>query len=231
MCGRYGFSVKDTNEIYNRFDIVNTLDSYKPHWNIAPGKLNPTITRHSPKQIHRMLWGLIPFWAKDDSFKFKTINARSEGIEDKPVYKKPFITQRCLIPATGFFEWDKSKKPSKPYYFTLKDEPIFAFAGLYDIWTDAKTGKRIQSYTIITTQANDLVGKIHPRMPVILKRKYEDEWINPDTVDPEKLHEYLKPYDPDKMNMIRVSPIVNSLTQDNENIIKPQKEQLILNSK
>jgi putative SOS response-associated peptidase YedK len=230
MCGRYGFSVKDAKEIYNRFDIVNTLDDYSPRWNIAPGQMNPTITRHSPKQIKRMFWGLIPYWSKDDSFKFKTINAREEGIEDKPVYRKPFRTQRCLIPATGFFEWDKSKKPSQPYYFTVKDEPIIAFAGLYDIWTDNKTGEEIWSYSIITTQANDLVNKIHPRMPVILSKENEEAWIDPDIVEPERLHEYLKPFNPDKMTMVPVSTQVNIPTIDEENLIKPLDEQLTLNS-
>jgi putative SOS response-associated peptidase YedK len=154
MCGRYGFSVKNAKDVYERFDTSNELSDYKPRWNITPGAMNPVITRHSPNQISRMVWGLILSWAPDDSFRFKTINARVEGIESKRVYGKPFRTQRCLVPATGFFEWDKAAKPSQPYYFRLKSKEIFAFAGLYDIWKDPKTGKEIKSYTIITTQAN-----------------------------------------------------------------------------
>src|SRR6266702_3649895 len=102
MCGRYGFSVKHAKEVYERFEVVNTLAEYHPRYNIAPGQLNPVVLRHSPNSIERMFWGLIPFFAKDDSFKYKTINARSEGIESKPTYKKPFRSQRCLVPATNF---------------------------------------------------------------------------------------------------------------------------------
>jgi putative SOS response-associated peptidase YedK len=141
MCGRYGFSIKKKDEVYNRFGVQNKLDLFESHYNIAPGTMNPVITRHSPNHISRMVWGLIPFWAKDDKFKFQTINARVEGIESKPVYRKPFRMQRCLVPATGFFEWDKKEMPSQPWYFRLKQEDLFAFAGLYDIWKDPKTGK------------------------------------------------------------------------------------------
>jgi putative SOS response-associated peptidase YedK len=157
MCCRYGFSGKNATDIYERFDTSNELSGYQPRWNIAPGQQNPVITKHSPNQISRMVWGLIPFWAKDDKFKFQTINARVEGIKNKPVYRKPFRTQRCLVPATGFYEPDKihySKPPFPWHYFQLQGGGLFAFAGLYDIWKDPKTGKEIKSYTIITTQAN-----------------------------------------------------------------------------
>jgi putative SOS response-associated peptidase YedK len=153
MCGRYGFSVKNAKDVSERFDTINELADFTPRWNIAPRQPNPVITRHSPNQISRMVWGLIPFWAKDTKFQFQTINARVEGIEHKPVYKKPFRTQRCLVPATGFYEPDKlhySKPPFPWHYFQLKDGELFAFAGLYDRWINPKTDKEIHSYTIIT---------------------------------------------------------------------------------
>jgi putative SOS response-associated peptidase YedK len=221
MCGRYGFSVKNAVDIYNRFDTYNQLLDYQPHWNIAPGTLNPVVTRHSPNTIERMLWGLIPHWARDDSFKFKTINARVEGIEDKPVYRKPFRYQRCLIPATGFYEWDKSVKPSIPYYFHLPDEQIFAFAGLFDVWTDPKMGKDIHSYTIITTRANDLVGRIHQRMPVILHRTDEDTWLNPDISEAERLLPLLRPYPDAEMEAYAVASTVNNPRIDTQELIRP----------
>jgi putative SOS response-associated peptidase YedK len=114
MCGRYGFSVKDAREVYDRFGVMNKLVDFQPRYNIAPGQYNPVILRHSPTSIERMFWGLIPHWAKDETMKYKTINARVEGISDKPPYRKPFRFQRCLVPATGFFEWDKSVTPSLP---------------------------------------------------------------------------------------------------------------------
>src|SRR5947209_5995406 len=136
MCGRYGFSVKNAKEVYKRFEVANQLDMFSPRWNIAPGQLNPVITKHSPNSISRMMWGLIPFFAKDESFKYKTINARAETVANLPTYRKPFRYQRCLVPATNFYEWDKKQKPSIPYAFFVKDQPMFAFAGLYDIWKD-----------------------------------------------------------------------------------------------
>jgi putative SOS response-associated peptidase YedK len=168
-----------------------------------------------------MLWRLIPYWAPDDSFKFKTINARVEGIEGKPVYRKPFRTQRCLVPATGFYEWDKSVKPTQPWYFKLKHEELFAFAGLYDRWQDPKTRTEVLSYTIITIQANGVVGKIHHRMPVILQKEDEDAWLNPDIVEPELLLPLLKQYPDKEMEAYPVSTAVNRPTIDTAELIKP----------
>jgi putative SOS response-associated peptidase YedK len=147
MCGRYGFSVKDAREVYDRFGVMDLGRNIvlQPRYNIAPGQLNPVILRQSPTRIDQMFWGLIPSWAKDETMRYKTINARVEGIADKPTYRKPFRYQRLLVPASGFFEWDKSGKPSIPYYFTLKHEPLFAFAGLYDTWTDPKNNTTILS--------------------------------------------------------------------------------------
>jgi putative SOS response-associated peptidase YedK len=223
MCGRYGFSVKNAKDVYERFDIYNELPDFKPRWNITPGQQNPVITRHSPNQISRMVWGLIPFWAKNTKFQFTTINARVEGIESKATFRKPFKSQRCLVPATGFFEWDKSQKPSQPYYFRLKHEEIFAFAGLYDVWRDPKTGAEIQSYTIITTEANGVVGKIHHRMPVILQKEDEEEWLNPDIVEPERLLPLLKQYLDNEMEAYPVSTMVNRPNIDSAEVIKPLK--------
>src|SRR6266699_3038009 len=151
----------------------------------------------------------------------KTINARVEGIADKPTYRKPFRYQRLLVPATGFFEWDKSVKPSIPYYFTLIHEPLFAFAGLYDSWTDPKTARVINSYTIITCPANSTVGKIHPRMPVILHKKDEEAWLNPDIIEPEQLYPLLTPFPDAAMQVYPVSPAVNNPKNDSEDVVKP----------
>src|SRR6266699_57512 len=150
----------------------------------------------------------------------KTINARVEGIAEKPTYRKPFRFQRLLVPATGFFEWDKSVKPSIPYYFSLKHEKLFAFAGLYDTWTDPKTATAINSYTIITCPANSIVGKIHPRMPVILRREDEETWLNPDIIEPEQLYPLLTSYPDAAMQASPVSPAVNNTNNDSEDVLK-----------
>ncbi len=221
MCGRYGFSAKDAATVYKRFAIANELLDYTPRYNIAPGQMNPVIIKRSPNQITRMFWGLIPFFAKDDSHKYKTINARAETVKDLPTYRKAFRQQRCIVPATFFYEPDKSQKPSIPYLFKLRDEDMFGMAGLYDIWKDKATGKEIQSYTIITTEANELVGSVHPRMPVILQKADEETWLNPDITEPEHLLPLLAPYPADKMTSYRVGQAVWNPRIDTEELIQP----------
>jgi putative SOS response-associated peptidase YedK len=231
MCGRYGFSVKNAKDVSERFNTYNELADYKPRWNILPGQQNPVITKHSPNYISRMVWGLIPSWAKYDSFRFNTINARVEGIESKSVYRKPFRTQRCLVPATGFYEPDKihySKPPFPWHYFQLKEQPLFGFAGIYDIWKDKQTGKEIYSYTIITTTPNALVGKIHDRMPVILQKEDEETWLNPDITEPEHLLPLLQPYPADQMEEWQVGDAARNPRNDSPEVIKPVRSNRLL---
>lgn len=221
MCGRYGFSVKNIKEVYNRFEVVSELPDYQPRYNIAPGQMNPVIIKNSPKKITRMFWGLIPFWARDRTIAFKTINARAEDIDKKPSFRKPFQSRRCLIPATGFYDWNKNMDPHIPYFFKLKKEDIFAFAGLYDIWNDPVTKKELFSYTIITTAPNELVAQIHHRMPVILHKEDEEVWLEQDFVTPNKLLELLKPFPADEMEVYPVSKEVNNIRIDDARLIKP----------
>jgi putative SOS response-associated peptidase YedK len=223
MCGAYGFSVKDAKEVYNRFDIENTLEDFKPRFNVRPGQMNPVITSHSPNHISRMFWGLIPFWAHDEKMKFSTINARAETVATSPAYRKPFRTQRCLIPATGFYEPDKIDKDKPPFdwFYFVTDQEIFAFAGLYDIWKDKNTGKEIYSYTIITTEPNEIVGKIHNRMPVILRPDDEADWVNPDITEPEHILPMIKQYPADKMKMWHVGDEARNPRNDSAELIKP----------
>jgi putative SOS response-associated peptidase YedK len=224
MCGRYGFSVKDAKEVYERFDTYNELADLTARYNIAPGQMNPVITSHSPNEISRMFWGLIPHWAKDDSSRYKTINARAETVAQLPTYREPFRRKRCIVPATGFYEPDKlnfKKAPFPWHYFQLKDQKIFGFAGVYDVWTDKQTGKEIRSYTIITTTPNKVVGRYHDRMPVILDREVEEEWLNPDIVEPERLLKLLKQYPADKMEEWHVGDEARNPKNDYAELIKP----------
>jgi putative SOS response-associated peptidase YedK len=224
MCGAYGFSVKDAKEVYNRFDIANTLENFKPRWNVRPGQMNPVVISHSPNQITRMFWGLIPHFAPDENYKYKTINAKAETVANLPSFRQPLRHKRCLVPATGFYEPDKkhySKPPFPWHYFRLKDQPLFAFAGLYDIWKDKQTEKEIYSYTIITTTPNNVVGKYHERMPVILEKDDEETWLNPDIPEPEQLLPLLKPYPADQMEEWQVSDAARNPRNDYPELIKP----------
>ena len=228
MCGRYGFSIKDAKEVYERFDVYNELADLTARYNIAPGQMNPVITSHSPNQISRMFWGLIPHWAKDDSQKFKTINARAETAAKLATFREPFRHKRCIVPATGFYEPDKLNHAKPPYpwhYFQLTDQNIFGFARVYDIWEDKETGKEIRSYTIITTTPNDMVGKYHDRMPVILEREDEEEWLNPDITEVERLMPLLKSYPAEKMEEWRVGDAARNPRNDSPELLKPIKEQ------
>ena len=224
MCGAYGFSVNDAKEVYDRFEVVNTLEDLKARWNVRPGQMNPVITSHSPNQISRMFWGLIPHWAKDKSFAYKTINARAETVASLATYKEPFRHKRCIVPATGFYEPDKihfAKPPYPWHYFQLKDQKVFGFAGLYDVWKDRETGKEMHTYTIITTQPNAVVGEFHDRMPVILQREEEDTWLNPDISEPAHLLPLLKSYPAEKMETWSVGDAARNVRNDYPELIKP----------
>ena len=228
MCGRYGFSVKNAKEVYKRFEIVNELSDLHTRFNIAPGQMNPVITSHSPNQIQDMFWGLIPHFAPDENYKYTTINAKAETVDTLRSFREPLRSKRCLIPATGFYEPDKKFNPTIWHYFQLKSQALFAFAGIYDIWEDKKTGKKIYSYAIITTVPNAVVKKVHDRMPVILQKEDEADWLNPDTVEPEHLLPLLKPYPADEMEEWQVSNAAKNPRNEGPELIKPQVEDLKL---
>jgi putative SOS response-associated peptidase YedK len=227
MCGAYGFSVKDAKEVYDRFEVVNTLEDLKPRWNVRPGQMNPVITSHSPNKISRMFWGLIPHWAKDKSFAYKTINARAETVATLATYKEPFRHKRCIVPATGFYEPDKihfTKPPFPWHYFQINDQKVFGIAGLYDVWKDRETGKEIHTYTIITTEPNAVVGEFHGRMPVILQKEDEETWLNPDISEPAQLLPLLKSYPDEKMETWPVGEEARNPRNDYPELIKPLQE-------
>lgn len=224
MCGAYGFSVKDAKEVYNRFDIENTLEGFRPRWNIRPGQMNPVIFMRENIEIMYMFWTFIPHWAKDKNLKYSTINARDDKVTESSVYKDSFLKRRALIPANFFYEPDKihfSKPPYPWHYFQLKDQQLFAFAGLYDVWKDKEAGKDIYSYTIITTEPNGLVGKFHPRMPVILRKEDEKKWLDPDIVEPEHLLPLLKPYSAKDMEEWQVGDEARNPRNDYPDLLNP----------
>lgn len=217
MCGRY--TVTKPSGFFDRFDLDNRV-AFSPRFNAAPSQELPVITEEHTLELMR--WGLIPHWAKDAKIGYSMINAKAETVAEKPSYKNPLRFQRCLIPADGFYEWKQTEKGKVPYYFRLKNGELFAFAGLYDTWKNPE-GKEIKSYTIITTTPNELVGKVHDRMPVILRRDEEQEWLNPDRVEPEQVLPFLKAYPAEEMEDYTVSSFVNSVANDDPALIVPQE--------
>ena len=158
-------------------------------------------------------WGLVPSWAKDPAIGAKLINARAETLAEKPSFKRALESRRCLVPADGFYEWARKGSRKIPHRFTLKDGGLFAFAGLRETWREPGGGL-LESFTIVTTQANDLLKSVHDRMPVILRREDEPLWLDPKTGATAEVKGLLRPFPAEDMAAAEVSPLVNSPKND-----------------
>lgn len=214
MCGRYTLTL-DERLLREIFDVSLEGLDYEPHYNIYPGSNVPVIvTEGTPltKAARLMRWGLIPKWAKTSSVGYKMINARAETVHQKPAYKRPFASQRCLVPADGFYEWQKHNGSKIPYRIILPGEKPFAFAGIWEKWI-SEEGDQVFSFTIVTVGANDWVEDIHDRMPVILDEDSKwDRWLDLNT-PLEELQQLLTPYDGELISY-KVSTLVNSPKND-----------------
>lgn len=217
MCGRYVLA--EINALAERFGIADDLPSVAPRYNVAPTQSMPVVVKHSPNRLVLMRWGLVPSWAKEGKTEQTLINARAETLAQKPTFRRLLASQRCLVPASGFYEWQQTGAGKVPHYIGLKDEPLFGFAGLYDRWTDAQ-GTEVLSYTIITTAPNALMAPIHNRMPAILGRDEEEFWLNPDETEAERLLPLLKPYPEEQMKATTVSRAVNNVRNDGPGLVQ-----------
>ena len=167
-----------------------------------------------------MRWGLVPSWAKDISIGFKTINAMCETAAEKAAFREAMRRRRCLVPADGFYEWQKlGRKEKQPYNIGMADDGLFAFAGLWERWHDP-AGTALNSFTILTTAANALVSGIHDRMPVIVKPDDYDLWLDPGMTDPAGVADLLKPFDARQMKKYPVSTRVGNADNDDPEIIR-----------
>jgi len=218
MCGRYVLAQIDA--LAQRFGVQADLPATTPRYNVAPTQTMPVVVKHSPNQLVLMRWGLIPSWAKEGKTEQTMINARAETLAQKPTFRRLLSSQRCLVPASGFYEWQQAAGGKVPHYISLKDEPLFAFAGLYDRWTDSQ-GTEVYSYTIITTAPNALMASIHNRMPAILGRDEEELWLNPDETESDRLLPLLKPYPAEMMQARPVSRAVNNVRNDTSTLLQP----------
>ncbi|HWW15186.1 MAG TPA: SOS response-associated peptidase [Candidatus Dormibacteraeota bacterium] len=221
MCGRYRLS-RRKQIIEEHFDTQSDND-WIPRYNIAPTQPVPVI-RQNPKEPCRelslMRWGLIPSWAKDSSIAAQTINARSETAAMKPAFRDPLKLRRCLIPADGFYEWQRTGKAKQPYCFEVNEGELFAFAGLWDRWKDP-SGQWIKSCSILTTTPNAVTSSIHDRMPVILDPADYDLWLDPGMTNVEAASEMLKPPDAQIMRCYPVSNRVNHVANDDAECSTP----------
>ena len=220
MCGRY--TLTKLTDIQGRFQVSQAIASTaNPRYNAAPSQQMPVVLQDKSEvnELELLQWGLIPFWSKEPKATYSTINARAEGIESKPAYRRPIRSQRCIIPADGFFEWKKEGKAKLPHYIHLKSGDLFGFAGLYDVFKHAD-GSLLKTFTIITTEANEIMQPIHNRMPVILPAEAEAEWLDYTLTDPFQVLRLLKPYPSELLEIYPVSREVNKPSNDVPELVK-----------
>jgi putative SOS response-associated peptidase YedK len=230
MCGRYalidGKKVLVAYTALNKVKLAENVFRELPHYNAAPMQHLPVFAlRHDELVAERMQWWLIPHWAKDAKPSFSSFNAKAETLDQSKLFAPYFKGSRCLIPADAFYEWQrvtttqevrgKSKKVEEkhPMCIRMKDENPFLLAGLFSIWKDAE-GKEHPTFTIITTEPNELMAPIHNRMPVILPEKHIEQWLDRSYKDVEQLKQLLIPYPPRKMRAYRVSSLVSNPRND-----------------
>jgi putative SOS response-associated peptidase YedK len=217
MCGRYGV-ISGEKEIKKRFDVGSFSGKITKSYNLAPTQNAPVITRHSPNMLSIKYWGFTPSWSKKI-----LINAQAEKLSESRVWSKAFKENRCIVPSDFFFEWKKTKNGKKPYLIRRKNKEMMGFAGLVLEHEDEK-GTKKERFVIITTKPNSLMEKIHNRMPAILNEEDEDEWLNPDNVEVDKLGKILLPINSEELEDYEVGPQVNSPKNNTKEIIKPHNE-------
>ena len=206
MCGRFSLSTVEKHLIIDRFRVDVPIE-LKPRYNIAPTQETPVILNENSSVLSMAKWGLIPSWSQDSRIAYKTINARAETVSEKPAYKNSFQKHRCLVIADSFFEWDKRSGRKTPFRIMMEDESLFSFAGIYSKWNE------ITTFSIVTTEPNELMSKIHIRMPVILHKEDEKRWLE------EPAKDILVPFT-GEMKMYEISTLVNSPKNDTPEILK-----------
>lgn len=215
MCGRNSLFIPQS-ELEDRFDARIVADGgYEPRYNIAPGEGLEVITNDATDEIDRFQWGLAPEWLDDPSDGW--INARSETADEKPAFRAAWKRRPCLVLSSGFYEWKEQNRGGKiPYRVFRESDPAFAFAGLWEERED--NGETLRTVTILTTDANDLVEPIHDRMPVILERDREEDWL---TSGEEERKELCHPYQDGDLDAYQISRQVNNPENDEATIIEP----------
>jgi putative SOS response-associated peptidase YedK len=224
MCGRY-YRRSDKQKIAEAFRTgLPTTFEILPSYNVAPQTFQPVVCfnrKTLERELVQMRWGLVPYWAKDAKIGYSTINAKAETLTTSPTFREAIKRRRCLIPADGFFEWQPiDKKIKQPFAFGLKDGSLFALAGLFDVWRDKATEQALLSYSVITTDPNELLEPFHNRMPVIVRPADYERWISP--AEPSHLPlDLLRPYPDELMSAWKVGQAVGNVKNDDPGLIAP----------
>jgi putative SOS response-associated peptidase YedK len=229
MCGRFSMS-EPKHHLADRFHVDEVVpDDFPPRWNVAPTQPVATIATSRDGQTRRlgeMRWGLVPSWAKDPAIGNRMINARADRLATNRAFAKAFATRRCIIPASGFYEWQKleaapgRRATRQPFFIHAKDAEPLALAGLWEIWHDAED-KPLRTCTIITTEPNDVLAPIHDRMPVLLSEAFWDRWLAPEPLSEDEATAMLGPAPDELLVLTRVGDQVNSPKNDGPELVEP----------
>ncbi|MBX9583444.1 MAG: SOS response-associated peptidase [Gemmataceae bacterium] len=220
MCGRYQF-VADQKDVADHFGLVGDLPALQPRYNVAPTQVVVVVGLKPDGQqrgLALLRWGLIPRWAKEPG-KHPPINARAETLLEKPTFRDSFKQRRCLVPATGFYEWEKVGRRKAPHHFRLAGGGLMAFAGLWDVWA-GPDGAKLATCCVVTVPANRLVEPLHDRMPAVLAREDFAAWLDPTTPVCD-LQALLRPYPAEGMEALVVGPAVNNVRNDGPECLAP----------
>ena len=234
MCGRYAttLTAASLNQEFE-VDLANSFTEIEPDYNVAPTKMAPIVVDRVKegaepyRELMQARWGLIPSWAKDASIGSRMINARTESVAEKPAFKKAFGKRRALVPADGYYEWyagevtPDNRTGKQPFFITPKDRSVMAMAGLYEFWKDRSADEWVISYTILTTTAEDSLGHLHDRMPLIVERDSYAQWLDPTPQPTEELLGLLIPAAPGRLDAFAVSRAVGNHRNNGPELIEP----------
>ena len=226
MCGR--FARRSTQEVLADWFGVDIEDMpfFAPTYNAAPQSTQPVVRIDKDtgkREFAMMRWGLVPYWAKDAKIGYTTINARAEEVATKPVYREALKTRRCLIPADAFYEWQARTKAKQPFAFGMRDAKPYAFAGLWERWKP-REGAPLETFTILTTDPNELAEQVHNRMPVIVEPENYTRWMEPG--DPARPPvDLLRPYPAEKMTSWPVDTRVGNVRNDDAELLAECEQQ------
>jgi putative SOS response-associated peptidase YedK len=226
MCGRYKI-VTDAQALYDAFQVEAELNAAPlARYNVAPATDQLVIVAEGGHRLARWHhWGLIPHWAKDKAIGYKTINARGESVAAKPAFREALRQRRCLVPATGFYDWKVQDGGKQAYLIRLRSGALFAFAGLWETWTGPEG--EVCSFTIITTAPNELMARIDERMPAIIPRAQYARWLDPALQDPAQIQPMIASYPAKEMQAVPVSTKINSARNQGAELIQPAGEPLV----
>ena len=222
MCGR-AYQTYSDEELYFRYlsSVPAIPLGFSPVYNLCPTQNSPVLRLlEGNRRLDWMRWQLVPSTEQTFSTKLSTINARSEDVFQSRLYRDLVHRQRCIVPLSGFFEWKTADDVKRPFRISLRDEPIMSVAGIWDTWRP-DTPEQRDSFSILTTSANELMSEIHNRMPVILDRSAEAAWLDPAVRDREVLRELLKPCPSSWLDAVEISTLVNSTKNNSADVLKP----------